>query len=312
MDISVIIPIFNEEDNISPLFSELNGVLAKIGKSSEIIFVNDGSNDKSLDTMKKLRKDGDNIRIIDLKRNFGQTPAIMAGFDCAKGDIIITMDGDLQNDPADISAMIAKIKEGYDLVSGWRQKRKDNLLMRVIPSRIANWLISKMLKTPLHDYGCTLKAYKQNIVKNLKLYGEMHRFIPAIANMHGARIAEIKVHHRPRQHGKTKYGINRAGKVMLDLLLLVFLSEYGTKPIRFFGGVGLISSLMGVLSLFLLILMKITKNIDMTGNPLLILSVLFFLVSIQLISLGFLGEINMRTYYESQDKKTYHINELIG
>jgi len=311
MDISVIITTYNEQENVGPLYSELKETLASLGKTYEIIFVNDGSTDNTLETLKTLKKDGGNLRIIDLKRNFGQTAAIMAGFDTANGDVIITMDGDMQNDPRDIPLLLTEMNEGFDLVRGRRKKRKDNFILRTLPSAAANRLISAVLKTYLHDYGCTLKAYRRDIIKNLQLYGEMHRFIPAIANMRGARITEVEVNHRPREHGKTKYGINRTVRVFLDLILMAFLSEYGTKPIRFFGGVGLLSSLLGVLSLFFLALMKITKGIDMTGNPLLILSALFFLVSIQLISLGFLGEINIRTYYESQNKKTYNVREII-
>jgi glycosyltransferase involved in cell wall biosynthesis len=236
----------------------------------------------------------------------------MAGFDAATGDILITMDGDLQNDPGDIPAFLARINEGFDLVTGWRKKRKDNVLLRIIPSVTANFIISKVLKTNIHDYGCTLKAYRKDITKNMRLYGEMHRFIPAIANWRGAKITEIETNHRPRKYGKTKYGLNRTVKIILDLLLMAFLSEYSTKPLRFFGGIGLASSFLGTLLLLVVIYMKIFSNVDMTGNPLLILSVLFFLVSIQLISLGFLGEINIRTYYETQNKKTYYINEIIG
>lgn len=311
MDLSVIIPVYNEEENVSLLHNELKEALTPLGRSSEIIFINDGSTDGTMDKLRELKRNNDSLKIIDLKKNFGQTPAIMAGFDSASGDILITMDGDLQNDPADIPKLLTKIDEGYDLVTGWRKDRKDHFLLRTLPSVIANFLISKVLKTNIHDYGCTLKAYKKDVTKNMKLYGEMHRFIPAIANWRGAKITEIETNHRPRKYGKTKYGLNRTVKVILDLLLMAFLSEYSTKPLRFFGGIGLISSAFGFICFLCVVLMKIAAKVDMTGNPLLILSVLFFLVSIQLVSLGFLGEINIRTYYESQDKKTYYINEFL-
>ncbi len=311
MDLSVIIPVYNEEENVSLLHNELKEALTPLGRSSEIIFINDGSTDGTMDKLRELKRNNDSLKIIDLKKNFGQTPAIMAGFDSASGDILITMDGDLQNDPADIPKLLTKIDEGYDLVTGWRKDRKDHFLLRTLPSVIANFLISKVLKTNIHDIGCTLNAYKKDVTKNMKLYGEMHRFIPAIANWRGAKITEIETNHRPRKYGKTKYGLNRTVKVILDLLLMAFLSEYSTKPLRFFGGIGLISSAFGFICFLCVVLMKIAAKVDMTGNPLLILSVLFFLVSIQLVSLGVLGEINIRTYYESQDKKTYYINEFL-
>lgn len=312
MELSVIIPVYNEDENIPILYNELKSVMSSLKRSYEIIFINDGSTDRTIEVLKGLKSANSDLKIIDLKKNFGQTPAIMAGFDAAEGDIIITMDGDLQNDPGDIPKFLVKMNEGFDLVTGWRKDRKDNFLFRIFPSVIANSLISKVLKTDIHDFGCTLKAYKKDTVKNMKLYGEMHRFIPAIANWRGARITELETNHRPRKYGKTKYGLNRTIKVLLDLLLVAFLSEYSTKPLRFFGGMGLISSTLGFIFFLCVIFMKISAKVDMTGNPLLILSVLFFLVSIQLVSLGFLGEINIRTYYESQDKKTYYINENIG
>jgi glycosyltransferase involved in cell wall biosynthesis len=311
MDISLVIPVYNEEKNIELLCAETKEVLEGLGKSYEIIFINDGSTDNTLQKLKEAKQSNLSIKIIDFNRNFGQTPAIMAGFNIAKGDIVITMDGDLQNDPHDISMLVEKLNSGFDVVSGWRRKRKDPFLQRVLPSKLGNWLISFALRVSLHDYGCTLKAYKRDVIKNVRLYGEMHRFIPAIASWNGAKIAELEVNHRPRKHGKTKYGLNRTLKVLLDLPLIVFLSEYSTKPIRFFGGLGLISCGLGFLTFLLVVYMKLVNRVDMTGNPLLILCVLFFLVSAQLISMGFLGEINIRTYYESQDKKTYHIREVI-
>jgi len=311
MDISIVIPVYNESGNVGLLHAEIEEALQDIGKSYEIIFINDGSTDNTLQELKKIKRSAPNTRIIDFNRNFGQTPAIMAGFDLLKGDIVITMDGDLQNDPRDIPALIERLESGFDLVSGWRNKRKDAFLLRVLPSKLANRLISRVLKVSLHDYCSTLKAYRRDVIKDMRLYGEMHRFIPAIADWKGAKISEMKVNHRPRKYGKTKYGLNRTIRVALDMLLIGFLSEYSTKPIQFFGKLGIVSSAFGFLSFLLVLFMKLANNTDMTGNPLLTLCVLFFLVSVQLISLGFLGEINIRTYYETQNKKTYHIREII-
>jgi glycosyltransferase involved in cell wall biosynthesis len=311
MDISVVIPVYNEEGNIEPLHTEISDVLKKTGKTYEIIFINDGSADSTMEELKALKNPANSVKIINLNRNFGQTPAIMAGIDNSSGDIIITMDADLQNDPRDIPSLIEKLGLGFDIASGWRKKRNDPFITRVLPSKIANWVISRVLKVSLHDYGCTLKAYKRGTLKELRLYGEMHRFIPAIADWGGARITEVVVNHRKRVHGRSKYSIRKTIAVLLDLFLVVFLSEYRTKPIRFFGGFGLYSCMLGFLSFLAVVFMKLAKGTNMTGNPLLILSVLFFLVSVQLMAMGFLGEINIRTYYESQGKRTYHIKEII-
>jgi len=311
MNISVVIPVYNEGESVFPLYSELNEVLSSCGKTHEIIFVNDGSTDHTFENLKNIHSKNQSVRIINLNKTFGQTAAILAGFHLAKGDIIVTMDGDLQNDPHDIPNMLKEIDNGFDIVSGWRKKRKDNIL-RVIPSILANRLISSFLGLRLHDYGCTLKAFRKNIVKDINLYGEMHRFIPAVASWSGAKIKEIEVNHRTRKHGKSKYGYSRIIKVLLDLVVMIFLSEFRTKPIRFFGGIALINLFLGMLSFVGLIYMKFFNGVDMTGNPLIILTVLFILVSVQLISIGLIGEINIRTYYESQDKKTYHIKEIIG
>jgi glycosyltransferase involved in cell wall biosynthesis len=310
MDLSIIIPVYNESQNIPLLHKELTEVLSSLNNEYELVFVNDGSTDNSLENLKKACAEDRKVKIIDLKRNFGQTAAIAAGFDHSEGDVIITMDGDLQNDPQDIPKLLEKLREGYDIVNGWRQKRKDSFL-RVVLSRVASSLISRLMGLKLHDYGCTLKAYQRSVVKDLNLYGDMHRLIPAVANANGAKITEIRVQHRPRQYEQSKYGWNRIIKVSLDLILLSFLFEYHTKPIRFFGGLGLLSFLLGTCSTILLIYMKIISGIDMTGNPMIILSVLFFLVSMQFISIGFVSEINIRTYYESQNKKIYSIKEII-
>ncbi|MCK5013979.1 MAG: glycosyltransferase family 2 protein [Candidatus Omnitrophica bacterium] len=310
MNLSIIIPVYNESKNIPVLYNELNEVLPGLNKKYEIIFINDGSSDNTLENLKEVYSKDRKVRIIDLKRNFGQTAAIAAGFELAEGEIVVTMDGDLQNNPKDIPKLLEKINEGFDVVSGWRRKRKD-FFLRVMLSRVASYLISGMLGLKLHDYGCTLKAYQKKIVKDINLYGDMHRFIPAVAHATGARITEIEVNHRPRKYEQSKYSLNRIIKVSLDLLLLAFLSEYHTKPIRFFGGLGLISFLLGIVSVIVLIYMKVISGIDMTGNPLIILATLFILVSMQFISIGLVSEINIRTYYESQNKKIYSIKEVI-
>lgn len=310
MNLSIIIPVYNESKNIPVLYNELNEVLPGLNKKYEIIFINDGSSDNTLENLKEVYSKDRKVRIIDLKRNFGQTAAIAAGFELAEGEIVVTMDGDLQNNPKDIPKLLEKINEGLDVVSGWRRKRKD-FFLRVMLSRVASYLISGMLGLKLHDYGCTLKAYQKKIVKDINLYGDMHRFIPAVAHATGARITEIEVNHRPRKYEQSKYSLNRIIKVSLDLLLLAFLSEYHTKPIRFFGGLGLISFLLGIVSVIVLIYMKVISGIDMTGNPLIILATLFILVSMQFISIGLVSEINIRTYYESQNKKIYSIKEVI-
>ena len=311
MDISVLIPVYNEEGNVTPIYAETKEVLEKTGKNYEIVFINDGSRDATRKELEGLKENDPSLKIVELNRNFGQTPAIMAGLDNSSGEVVITMDGDLQNDPQDIPHLLEKLDSGFDVVSGWRKKRKDSFLTRVLPSRIANSIISSVLKVKLHDFGCTLKAYRRSALKDIRLYGEMHRFIPAIADWNGAKITEIEVSHRKRKCGKSKYSLARTASVLLDLFLVVFLSEYRTKPIRFFGGISIYSFIFGTLTFLAVLYMKIARGTDMTGNPLLILCVLFYLVGIQLIALGFLSEINIRTYYESQDKKTYHIKEVI-
>ncbi len=310
MDISIIIPVCNEGENIPILYNELNEVLPRLDKKYEIIFINDVSFDDTLENLKAIYSKDRKVRIIDLKRNFGQTAAIAAGFDHSEGKTVITIDGDLQNDPNDIPKLLEELNKGFDIVTGWRKKRKDSFL-RVFLSKMSSYLISKVLGLKLHDYGCTLKAYQKKIVKDLDLYGDIHRLIPAVANSNGANISEVVVNHRYRKYERSKYGLNRIIQVSLDLLLLSFLSRYHTKPIRFFGGLGIISFLLGLLSCVVLVYMKTLHAIDMTGNPLLVLAVLFILVSIQFLSIGFISEINIRTYYESQNKRIYSVKEII-
>lgn len=311
MNISIVIPLYNEEDNVRALHERLKGVLENLQLEYEIIYIDDGSNDETLILLHDIQKDDKNVLVLSLRRNFGQTAAFAAGFDFARGDIIITMDGDLQNDPNDIPRLI-KAMEGYDLVSGWRKKRKDPFLSRRLPSVIANWLISKVTGVRLHDYGCSLKAYRRDVVKNLRLYGEMHRFIPAIASWYGVRIAEIETTHHPRHKGKSKYGISRTVKVLLDLITVKFLQSFSTKPIQFFGPLGIVFGIGGIgVSLYLTVL-KLVSGIDIGGRPLLLLGVLLIIVGIQFVGMGLLGEMIVRVYHESQKKPIYAIKKILG
>jgi len=311
LNISIVIPLYNEEDNVRALHERLKGVLENLQLEYEIIYIDDGSNDETLILLHDIQKDDKNVLVLSLRRNFGQTAAFAAGFDFARGDIIITMDGDLQNDPNDIPRLI-KAMEGYDLVSGWRKKRKDPFLSRRLPSVIANWLISKVTGVRLHDYGCSLKAYRRDVVKNLRLYGEMHRFIPAIASWYGVRIAEIETTHHPRHKGKSKYGISRTVKVLLDLITVKFLQSFSTKPIQFFGPLGIVFGIGGIgVSLYLTVL-KLVSGIDIGGRPLLLLGVLLIIVGIQFVGMGLLGEMIVRVYHESQKKPIYAIKKILG
>lgn len=309
--LSVVIPLFNERENVLLLCEALHRVLDSIGKPYEIILIDDGSTDGTYEVLNSVYKQYDKIKIIRFRRNFGQTAAISAGFSFAKGEIIVTMDGDLQNDPADIPKILQKIDEGYDIVSGWRKNRKDPLLTRRLPSHIANFLISKFTGVKLHDYGCTLKAYRREIIKHVNLYGEMHRFIPAVASWMGATVTEIVVKHHPRKYGKSKYGISRTLKVILDLIAIKFFLSYLTRPIQIFGIWGILSIFLGIISGIVLILMKVLGGVDMTGNPLLILTTLLTIIGVLFIVLGLLGEITVRIYYEAQGKKPYVIKEIL-
>jgi glycosyltransferase involved in cell wall biosynthesis len=311
IEVSVVIPLYNEQENVGELYAELKSALDKLDKTYEIIFVNDGSTDRTLPNLKNLTNDDKRVKIINFTRNFGQTAAMSAGFNHAKGEVIITLDGDLQNNPQDIGALLAEMQKGYDVVSGWRKKRKDPLITRRLPSIIANALISKITSVKLHDYGCTLKAYKREVLQNIQLYGEMHRFIPALTSWLGARLSEIEVSHFPRKYGKSKYNLSRAFRVILDLINVKFLTTYSTRPIQFFGKIGLTVFGGAGLAMAGLIWMKLFENINMTGNPLLYLAILLVLVGVQFITLGLLGEINIRIYHEIQQKPTYVIKEII-
>ena len=309
--LSILIPVFNEEGNLSLLYEKLVTALKKLGRPYEVIFIDDGSSDGTLEILLDLREINPNIKIISFSRNFGQTAALSAGIDFSKGDILIPMDGDLQNDPEDILLLLQKIEEGYDVVSGWRKDRKDPFLSRRLPSMIANKIISLIGGVHLHDYGCTLKAYRRDILKNIRLYGEMHRFIPIYAQWIGARVSEIPVRHFLRGSGASKYGMSRVFKVILDLMVVKFLLSYSQKPIYVFGGMGLLMILGGFFSGGLAIYLKLFNGISFILTPLPLLCVLLFMLGFLSILMGFLAEILTRTYYESQGKPTYQIKETI-
>jgi len=309
--LSILIPVFNEEESIAPLYDRLVTALKKAGRAYEIIFIDDGSSDGSLEILLDISKKDPNVRIVSFSRNFGQTAALSAGIDSSRGDIIIPMDGDLQNDPEDILSLLKKIEEGYDVVSGWRKNRKDPFLTRRVPSMIANKMISVIGGVRLHDYGCTLKAYKRDVLKNIRLYGEMHRFIPIYAQWIGARVSEIPVNHFPRRSGSSKYGMSRVFKVILDLMVVKFLLSYSQKPIYVFGGMGLLMMLGALLSGGWAIYLKLFKKVSFILTPLPLLCVLLLVLGFLSILMGFLAEILTRTYYESQRKPTYQIKETI-
>lgn len=311
MTISVVIPLYNEEENVQELNSSLKTVLDTLGTDYEVLFIDDGSTDNTLKFLQEIQAGDSHVIVLSLRRNFGQTAAFAAGFDYSRGDIIITMDGDLQNDPNDIPKLIEQMKDN-DLVSGWRKKRKDPFLSRRLPSIMANWLISKVTGVNLHDYGCSLKAYKRDVIKNLKLYGEMHRFIPAVASWYGVRIAEVETEHHPRVHGKSKYGISRTMKVVLDLITVKFLQSFSTKPLQFFGPIGLASGMLGFLISAYLTIEKLIVGKDIGGRPLLLLGSLLIIVGIQFIGMGLLGEMLVRVYHETQKKPIYVIKKVIG
>ena len=310
--ISVVVPAYNEEENIPILYEKLKNVLDNIGESYEILFVDDGSQDKTPDILKDIAKKDNKVKVIRFRRNYGQTSAIYAGFEHARGDVIITMDADLQNDPEDIPKLLEKINEGYDIVSGWRKDRKDPFLSRKLPSRIANWIISKVTGVHLHDYGCTLKAYRSEIAKRYRLYGDMHRFLPALAKRFGAKVTEIPVRHHPRLYGSSKYGIDRTIRVILDIFLVKFLNEYITKPLYVFGGIGFLLLFLGVMIELYLTFLKLFLGEDIGNRPMLILGVLLILAGVQLVSTGIIAELIVRTYYESRGERPYVIDEKIN
>jgi glycosyltransferase involved in cell wall biosynthesis len=311
MDLSIVIPLYNEEETIEPLFEQLKVALEGAGREYEIIIVDDGSTDGSFDVLKRLHEDDERLKVIRFRRNFGQTAAFAAGFDRSQGQVVITLDADLQNDPADIPLLLEKIEEGYDVVSGWRLPRQDPFLTRRLPSIMANWLISQVTRVHLHDYGCSLKAYRREVVKNIQLYGELHRFIPAIANWMGVSVAEVPVRHYPRRFGKSKYGLSRTSKVLLDLLTVRFLLSYSTRPIHVFGGLGLISFAAGIGLGGYLSYVKFVLGRNIGDRPLLLLAILLMVMGVQLISMGLLGELVVRTYYETLGKPIYAVREVL-
>jgi glycosyltransferase involved in cell wall biosynthesis len=311
VDVTVVIPVFNEAENILPLFSMMRPVLDNSAEKIEVLFVEDGSIDETYHLLKEIHERDKRIGIIRFRRNFGQTAAFSAGFDLARGDVIITMDGDLQNDPANIPDLLEKINQGYDVVSGWRVDRKDAFLTRRLPSIVANKLISVITGVKLHDYGCSLKAYRREVVKNVQLYGELHRFIPALASWMGIRVAEVQVNHAPRKYGRTKYGLGRVIKVILDLLTVKFLLGYATRPIHIFGLLGMISFSVGTVIGAYLSVLKIFFSEALSDRPLLLLAVLLVVLGVQLITMGLLGEMVVRIYHETQNKPIYVIREVL-
>ncbi len=315
--LSLVVPIYNEEDNIDPLIEQIVNAVSVTGHSFEIIAVDDGSSDASFSKLKKAGAREKRLRVVRFRRNFGQTPAFTAGFDYARGEWVITLDADLQNDPADIPAMLKKAEEGYDIVSGWRVKRKDALVMRKIPSRMANWLIAKITGVNIHDYGCSLKIYHREVAKNVKLYGELHRFVPAVAASLGIRVAEMPVNHRARTAGESKYTglfrtIARTTKVVLDLMTVRFLLSYSTRPIHVFGVLGFSSVFVGIAIGLYLTYAKLILGQQLHDRPLLMLAVLLVVVGVQFVTLGLLGELVVRTYHESQRKPIYTVRELVN
>ncbi|HNS50254.1 MAG TPA: glycosyltransferase family 2 protein [Anaerolineae bacterium] len=312
MDLSVVVPVYNEEESLEQLHRRLTEALAGLDRSYELIFVDDGSRDASFEVLQRLRAADGRVRVVRLRRNFGQTAAFSAGFDRAKGDVIVTLDADLQNDPADIPALLAKIQEGYDVVSGWRRDRQDRFLDRRLPSTIANGLISWVTGVHLHDYGCSLKAYRRDVLSDVRLYGELHRFLPALAHGMGARVAELPVSHFPRRFGRSKYGISRTLKVLLDLLAVKFLLSYSTRPIHIFGLLGIGSLSVGTILLAYLGVVRVFLHQDIGDRPLVLLAILLTIFGAQLVTSGLLAELVIRTYYEAQGKPIYTVRDDLG
>jgi glycosyltransferase involved in cell wall biosynthesis len=312
VDLSIVVPIYNEEDNIPILHGRIAEALDPSGLSYELILVDDGSADNSYPALKLLAARDPRVKVVRLRRNFGQTAAMAAGFDLACGRVVVPMDGDLQNDPLDIPLLLARIDEGYDVVSGWRKDRKDTFINRRLPSILANSFISRLTGVHLHDYGCTLKAYRREVLDDVNLYGEMHRFVPALASQVGARVTEMPVRHHERLHGVSKYGISRTMKVILDLMTVKFLLSYSTKPIQLFGRWGIYTLAAGFLSGAGTLYMKLFEHVNMNRNPLLILTAFLLFMGIQFIVLGLLAELSARTYYEAQGKQIYNIKEKIN
>ncbi|HEY0459833.1 MAG TPA: glycosyltransferase family 2 protein [Pyrinomonadaceae bacterium] len=318
-ELSLFLPVLDEEENLRPMHAKIQAALDSLGKTAEVIYVDDGSTDSSLKILKEIASEDERVRVISLRRNYGQTAAMSAGIDAAKGEILIPMDADLQNDPKDIARLLEKLNEGYDVVSGWRKNRQDKMISRKLPSQIANKIISWIGGVPLHDYGCSLKAYRRDVLQDVRLYGEMHRFIPIYASWAGARVTEIPVDHHARTMGKSKYGISRTIKVVFDLITIKFMAEYHTKPIYVFGSFGMLTFFLSIISGLYAVFLKFANRLglpqyhaDFVETPLPILCIVMFAISIQFILMGLLAEMLVRTYHESQDKTIYAVRERIG
>jgi glycosyltransferase involved in cell wall biosynthesis len=312
MIISVVVPIYNERENVDRLYAAVCGVLDSYGRAYEVIMVNDGSTDGTTEALERIAESDERVRVIEFRHNFGQTAAMSAGMHAATGEIVVTLDADLQNDPTDIPMMIAKLEEGYDLVHGWRKDRKDPFLSRRLPSQMANWLISKVTGFPIHDLGCTLKVMRRDIAHEMKLYGEMHRFIPILAHWRGAQCAEVVTRHFPREFGTSKYGISRTLRVLFDLITVKYLIRYLVSPMKLFGAIGFLCGTIGLLSGMATVGMKVFQQIDMTGNPLLLLSALSTMLGVQFLGMGMLGELGARIYYEAEQNQPYAIRKKLN
>ncbi|MBF2000559.1 MAG: glycosyltransferase family 2 protein [Synechococcales cyanobacterium M58_A2018_015] len=311
-EVSVVVPIYNEVESIPPLLEAIATTLQQHNLTYEIICVDDGSKDGSSELLRRLAHERVDLRAVLLRRNYGQTAAMAAGFNHAEGQVIVTLDGDLQNDPADIPLLLAKLNEGYDLVSGWRKERQDARLTRLLPSRIANWLIVRVTEVDIHDYGCSLKAYRSEVVRDMNLYGELHRFLPVLAFIEGARIAELPVRHHPRRFGRSKYGLGRTFRVLMDLFTIFFMKKFLTRPMHGFGLFGLVSMLVGFGIGIYLTFLKLGLGQAIGDRPLLILAVVLFLTGVNLFSFGLLAELSMRTYHESQNRPIYRVREVVS
>jgi glycosyltransferase involved in cell wall biosynthesis len=311
-ELSLFLPVLDEEENLRPMHAKIREALASLGKTAEVIYVDDGSTDSSLEILREIAAEDERVRVISLRRNYGQTAAMSAGIDAAKGEILIPMDADLQNDPKDIARLLKKLDEGYDVVSGWRKNRQDALVSRKLPSQIANKIISIIGGVPLHDYGCSLKAYRREVIQDVRLYGEMHRFIPIYASWAGARVTEIPVDHHARTRGKSKYGISRTVKVVFDLMTIKFMASYQTKPIYVFGTFGLIAFLLSIFAGLWAFYLKFVSGVSFILTPLPVIAIVLLAISMQFFLMGLLAEMLVRTYHESQDKTIYAVRERIG
>jgi len=310
MDVSIIVPVFNEQDNVLPLHEELTAEMTRLGRSYEVLYIDDGSRDDTAERLLRIAGGDARVRVVRFRRNHGQTAAMQAGIDHASGKVLVFLDGDLQNDPADVPRMLDALDESVDLVHGWRKRRRDRFWDRRLPSTIANWVIARVTRFPVHDLGCTLKVMRREIASELELYGEMHRFIPILAHQRGARCVEVETHHRPRKNGRTTYGISRTLRVLLDLITVKFLLDYFPSPMKFFGLAAVGCACVAGASALAVGWMKIRHGVDMTGNPLLLLLVLSTMVAVQFLSLGVLGEVGARTYFQAAARRAYSIRSL--